>query len=123
MLADLQVHACASGRTFSEHAVKSERLFRVDPHTGIAAKLLDEGINLYQGIAWRLGSVFRGSLPKRVGAMAGSTLNPHQPLGNDCEHASRSVAQVWRGTSALYGGFSEKDRELNQLLEWEAKAK
>ena len=26
-------------------------LLRVDPHTGIAAKLLDESINLYQGIA------------------------------------------------------------------------
>jgi len=39
------------------------------------------------------------------------------------EHASRSAEQVWRGTSALYGGFSEKGRELNQLLEWEAKAK
>lgn len=28
-----------------------ERPFRVDPHTGIAAKLLDEGMNLYRGIA------------------------------------------------------------------------
>src|SRR5271168_432805 len=64
---DLQVRGCASCRTFSEHAFKSERLFRVDPHTGIAAKLLDEGINLYQGIAWRLGSLFRGSLLKRIG--------------------------------------------------------
>ena len=43
---------CSDCRTFSEHAFKSKRLFRVDPHTDIAAKLLDEGINLYQGIAW-----------------------------------------------------------------------
>lgn len=34
----------------SELAYHSKRLFRVDPHTGNAAKPLDEGINLYRGI-------------------------------------------------------------------------
>ena len=51
------MHSC---RTFLEHASKSERLFRVDPHTGIAAKLLDEGIDLYQGIG--PSSLFSGAI-------------------------------------------------------------
>jgi len=35
-----------------ESAFESERLCQVDPHTGITAKLLDEGIRSYQGIGW-----------------------------------------------------------------------
>lgn len=75
---------------------RSKRPFRVDPHTGIDAKLLDERINLYQGIAWIISV---SPLLKRGDAVPGSAKRRPLAFGkplNTTRGKGASVRAVWQ---------------------------